>query len=160
MLLNLDQVDVPMKLVYLLSRELKANPQRVELTQALTLDQSRPNMGLKGTYGLFGSQEWWDSIEQRKMPVLFLSGVIKDAYVAGQDPSEINNTIDLMLDDGSVCEVGIYVNDEHDISLFRVGCRADIVYALDEMKEQPDVDGGINRSKTALEMAVSLQPVE
>lgn len=160
MLLNLDQVDVPMKLVYLLSRELKANPRRVELTQALTLDQSRPNMGLKGTYGLFGSQEWWDSIEQRRMPVLFLSGVIKDAYVSGQDPSEINNTIDLMLDDGSVCEVGIYVNDEHDISLFRVGCRADIVYALDEMKEQPDVDGGINRSKTALEMAVSLQPVE
>lgn len=160
MLLNLDQVDVPMKLVYLLSRELKANPQRVELTQALTLDQSRPNMGLKGTYGLFGSQEWWDSIEQRRMPVLLLSGVIKDAYVAGQDPSEINNTIDLMLDDGSVCEVGIYVNDELDISLFRVGCRADIVYALDEMKEQPDVDGGINRSKTALEMAVSLQSVE
>lgn len=160
MLLSLEQADIPMKQVFQLSEELKKNPERVTLTQALTLNQSRPNMGLKGTYGLFGSQEWWDSIEQRKMPLLFLSGIIKDAYVAGQDPSEINNTIDLMLDNGSVCEVGIYVNDELDIKLFRVGYRADIVYALDEMKKQPDVDGGINHSKTALEMAVSLQPVE
>lgn len=66
-----------MKLVYLLSEELKADPEYVSLTQALTLDKSKPYVGLNGTYGLFGSQEWWDSINQGKMPLLSLSGVIK-----------------------------------------------------------------------------------
>ena len=158
-LLNLDNTDVPMKLVYLLSEELKANPEQIALTQALTLDDSRPMMGLKGSNGLFGSQEWWESIEQGKMPLLYISGIITRTYVAGQDSSEFNNTIDLLLDDGSIEAVGIYTNQEQDTNLFKVGHLASIVYALDEMKAQPSINGEINYSKTALEMAVSLESV-
>jgi len=160
MLLNLEETKIPMKMVFLLSEELKMNPGRVALTQALTLNSSKPMMGLKGIHGLFGSQEWWDSIKKGKMPLLFQSGIIKRAYVAGQDPSDFNNTIDLLLDDGTTHSVGIYTNKEIDANLFKVGHMASIVYALDEMKAQPDFDGSINYSKTALEMAVSLRPVE
>lgn len=159
MLLNLDQADVPMKQVFLLSDELKKNPERVILTQNLTLDKSRPHMGLKGTYGLFGSPEWWANIEQRKMPLLFLSGIIKNVYVAGQDPSPLNNTIDLLLDDGSVRAVGIYVNKKQDAKLFHVGYMAKIVYALDELKPGA-ADGDENYLDIALEMAVSLEPIK
>ena len=56
---TLENTQTPMKLVYLLSEELKADPEYVSLTQALTLDKSKPYVGLNGTYGLFGSQEWW-----------------------------------------------------------------------------------------------------
>ncbi len=160
MLLKLEESGVSMKVVYFLSEELKVDPQQVILTQALTLDQSRPRMGLKGKYGLFGSDEWWSNIEQRKMPLLFLSGIIKKAYVAGQDPSASNNTVDLLLDNNSIRAVGIYVNDKRDVKFFRCGHRVDVVYALDEMKQQPARDGSIDTCNIALEMAVSLHPVE
>jgi hypothetical protein len=159
MLLYFDKSDVPMKRVYLHSEKLKVSPDRVAAAQALTLNLSKPMQGLKGTYGLYGSQEWWVSIEQRKMPLLFISGIIRRAYVAGQDGGDENNGVDLLLDDGSERAEGIYVNDKADIPLFRAGCRVELVYALDELKKQPALDGGINYLEIPLEMAVSLQPV-
>ena len=144
MLLRLDEAGIPMKHVFQLSDELENNPERVALTQALTLNTSKPRMGLKGTYGLFGSEDWWESIRQRKMPQLVLSGVVQRAYVAGQDEKGMNNTIDLLLDDGSICSVGIYVNDKEDSKLFRPGFRADVIYALDELKQHPAADGRVN----------------
>lgn len=63
-----------MKIVYHLSVELKTNLERISLTQALTLDTSRPSMGLKGNLGLFGSGEWWNNIKNGTMPLLRISG--------------------------------------------------------------------------------------
>ena len=91
--------------------------------------------------------------------MLFVSGVVRRAYVAGQDGGDENNGIDLLLDDGTVRDVGIYVNDKAYVPLFRVGCRVELVYALDELKKQPAPDGSVNYAKVALEMAVSLEPV-
>lgn len=159
MLLCLENASGPMRLVYKHSEKLKADPERVAAAQALTVNQSKPALGLKGTYGLYGSPEWWVNIQQRKMPLLFVSGIVHRAYVAGQDSGNENNGIDLLLDDGSVRAEGIYVNDKTDISLFRVGCRVQIVFALDELKKQPAPDGGINYLEVPLEMAVSLEPV-
>ena len=159
MLLDFGMKDIAMKLVYQLSEELKNNSERVSLTQALTLDDTRPSMGLRGSLGLFGSQLWWNNIQQGVMPLLRISGVVRRAYCAGQDPTGENNMVDLELVDGSVRTVGIYVNDKIDIGLFKPGHKVEIVYALDELKHQPAVDGGVNYSKVALEMAVSLTPV-
>lgn len=160
MILDSEIFGFEMRCVYLLSEELQLDPGQIALTQALTLNQAKPQMGLKGTHGLFGSSEWWASIQERRMPLLFISGVITRVYVAGQDDSGINNTIDLLQDDGSVRTVGIYVNKPDDARLFQVGHRAEIVYVLDELKLQPARDGGVNYSKIALEMTVSVQPVE
>lgn len=157
-LLNLNEAGNPMKLVYQLDEDLKNDQERVSLTQNLTLDKSRPFLGLRGTHGLFASYEWWDNILQRKMPLLFVSGVIQRAYIAGQDQQGVNNMVDLKLDDGSVRAVGIYTNDKADVQLFKPGYRVSIVYALDELKKQPAPDGRVNYSKVALEMAVSLSP--
>ena len=151
---------LPMKIVYRLIDELKDDPERLAITQSLTLNTSKPLSGLKGTFGLFGSEEWWENIKQGKMPLLLLGGIVRRAYIADQDGTNENDTIDLLLSDGTVRAVGIYVNDEKDASLFRVGHTAEIAYALDELKQQPGVDGGINYSKVALEMAVSLQPIQ
>jgi hypothetical protein len=148
-----------MRLVYSLSQAMQDNPEDVTLTQKLTLDTTRPLLGLKGTLGLYGSQEWWASIQQGKMPLLILGGVIKRAYVAGMDHSDDNNTIDLLLDDGSVRMEGIYVNDRADIKLFKVGCRVEMAYVRDELKRQPAQDGSVNYSEMPLEMAVALEPV-
>lgn len=161
MLLNLENSEIPMKLVYLLSEELKSNPKRVALTQALTLDKSRPNFGLKGTYGLFGSQQWWDSIENGKMPLQFISGTIERTYVAGQDPSPMPNSFTLLLENGSKLEESIYsYTKKEDNKLFNVGSRVEIVYALDELKIGAQRNFGEKYNEIVLEMAVSLEPVK
>lgn len=107
MLLRLEDAGVPMKLVYELAEELKSDPEQVALAQALTLDTSRPFMGLKGTFGLFGSQQWWSNIAEGKLPLRCVSGTVRSTYVAGQDETEIN-AMELMLEDGSVLPEGIY----------------------------------------------------
>ena len=124
MLLKLENSKVPMKLVYLLSEELKDNPEQIAMTQSLTLDKSRPYMGLKGTNGLFGSKEWWDSIKQGKMPLLHVSGVITRTYVAVQDPYFVDNAFSLLLDDGSEVEESIYNYINYKIkSFFKKGLK-------------------------------------
>ncbi|CAB3796428.1 hypothetical protein [Paraburkholderia caffeinilytica] len=156
MLLRLNEAGFTMKLVFRFEDELRANPHRVALSQALTLNASKPNVGLKGLHGLLGSPEWWESIQAGKMPLLFISGVVQRIYFSGQDEGGANNTLDLKLDDGSVRAVGIYVNNSENLKLFHIGCRVSIVYALDALKLQPAIDGGVNYSKIALEMAVSI----
>jgi hypothetical protein len=148
-----------MRLVYSLLQAIADDPEDVKLTQALTLDATRPLLGLKGRHGLYGSQQWWNSIDQRKMPLLFVGGIIQRAYVAGMDQCDENNTIDLLLDDGSIRMEGIYANNKADISMFRVGCRVELVCALDELKRQPAPDGSVNYLEIPLEMAVSLEVV-
>ncbi|MCA3175839.1 MAG: hypothetical protein ING36_09920 [Burkholderiales bacterium] len=159
MFLQLEKTSVLMRLVYSLPQALKNNPKDVALAQALTLDNTRPLLGLKGTYGLYGSQQWWANIEQRKMPLLLISGIIQRVYVTGMDDYDQNNTIDLLLDDGSIRMEGIYVNNEADIKLFRVGCRVELVCVLDELKRQPAPDGNVNYLEIPLEVAVSLEAV-
>jgi hypothetical protein len=158
MILSLDKAGASMKRVYLLLDELKDDPEQIALAQALTLNLARPMMGLKGTHGLFGSSEWWASIEQRKMPLLYVSGIIRRAYIAGQDDDDENNTVSLLMEDGAEDDVGIYVNDKVNACLFKVGHRVELVYVLDELKMQPAPGGGINYSKIALEMTVSSEP--
>lgn len=159
MFLNLDRPEFPMKRVFSLSKELSEDPGRVALAHALTKDESRPFIGLKGSYGLFGSKEWWASIHEQRIPLQYVKGEIKEAYVAGQDQSVTNNTVDLVTPDGRIVSVGIYTNDIQDVDLFREGSWIEMVYALDELKMQPASDGSTNYSRVALEVAVSLAPI-
>ena len=155
MILN-NEIGSSMKLVYQLIEDLKNNVQRVVKTQSLTLNDDKPLMGLKGTHGLFASDEWWESIRQGKIPVQKIEGIVQRAYIAGQDKSAFNDMVDLLLDDGSICSIGIYTNNKADTELFKPGAKAVIAYALDELKSQPAPDGGVNYSRVALEMAVSV----
>ena len=132
-----------MKLVFRLEDRLRADPMQVHLAQTLTLNPSKPQMGLRGRHGLFGSPEWWASIREGKMPLLFLAGVIQRAYVAGQDEREKNNTIDLKLDDGSERVVGIYVDNTEDADLFLPGQR-------ERREEQVHAAGGEEAQENAV----------
>ncbi|HEX8611423.1 MAG TPA: hypothetical protein VF800_09070 [Telluria sp.] len=146
-----------MKLVFELKEALKNDPARIEATRALTLNEARPSMGVRGRFGLFASQQWWDNIQNGSMPRRLVSGVISRAYVSGQNAT-VNNTIDMVTPEGAVRGEGIYVNDRADIALFQVGHRVEMLYALDEMKHQAAADGGANYAKVALEVVVSLAP--
>lgn len=121
-------------MVYRLSEELANDPGQVVDAQSLTLDPTRPELGLKGSCGLFGSREWWSSIDAGRIKKKIVSGVITRIYVEGQDRGELPNSIDMRCDDGSTRMEGIYVNSKEDAALYRVGKRVSVVYVLDEMK--------------------------
>tara|TARA_R110001583_G_C5580675_1_gene402861 strand:- start:69 stop:542 length:474 start_codon:yes stop_codon:yes gene_type:complete len=157
MIINHD-LDKSMKLVCDLKERLKVDAKQVELAQALTLNPDKPLLGLKGSLGLFGSHEWWESIEKGVMPVCIMQGAIVRAYVAGKDRngSSPNDMIEVLLEDGSVCHDGIYTNDKSDVRLFVPGARVALAYIYDELKAQSASDGGINYARVVLEMAVSI----
>jgi|GEM_PF-3930023 len=47
-----------------------------------------------------------------------------------------------------------------DEKLFQVGATVNIIYALLELKMQPASDGGINYSKTVIEMSISTREAD
>ncbi len=55
------------KQVYSLRLELENDNAHMLKVQSLTLDESRPLLGLKGRKGLFGSTKWWENIRNKKM---------------------------------------------------------------------------------------------
>ena len=150
-LLNYSHADREMKCVYTLTDDLHNDPEQTEKVRRLTLDRNRPRMGLKGTYGLFASGDWWRAINSKRMPLLYVSGVITRAYEAGQDRTGEANTVEIRSPDGRLIEAGIYTNTPRDAKLFEVGRYMELVYALDPLKA-----GGA--SQVALESAISVKP--
>lgn len=153
----LDHKDPALKVVYKLSNELKGDPEQVRIVQALSLDNDRPFIGLKPIHGLFGSNEWWESIESGRITTIHVTGTIRDLVFAGQDArwGDSVNSFTLERDDGSAFVESVYADKRRDQKLFRIGARVSCWYALLELKSQPAPDGGVNYSRTVLEMAVS-----
>jgi hypothetical protein len=139
--------------VYTLTAELESDPRQVKLAQALTLNPDKPHMGLKGTYGLFGSPEWWNSINLRRMPLRFISGTIVEVYEAGQDSKTgLNSDMVLDLSTGGRESFGIYTNNKKQVKLFTPGATVLMVDALDEYKRPAR---GFPDSGITLEVAIS-----
>ncbi|WP_180279055.1 hypothetical protein [Janthinobacterium sp. BJB304] len=149
-----------MKPVYTLAEALAQDPARSAKTQALTLDSSRPHMGLKGRHGLFASVEWWESIKAGRIQTQTLTGCIERTYFAGQDSRRGDqvNSFTLRLTDGSTVDESIYTHRKQDIKLFVPGATVTMVYALDELKAQPAADGSVNVARTVLEVYCVFPP--
>jgi hypothetical protein len=114
-------------------------------------------MGLRGSFGLFASPQWWESINLGRMPLRRATGVIVRLYESGQDHTGVHNAFELQLSDGSTEEESIYVNERSEAKLFEVGSVVQVLYALEELKSR-DENGLPEISDIVLEMAVSLQP--
>jgi len=114
-------------------------------------------MGLKPTHGLFGSDEWRESINSGRIRTVHVTGTIRELIFAGQDArwGDNINSFKLEKDDGTTVLEGIYVQEKVDRKLFRVGAKVSCWYALLELKGQPAPDGTVDYAETVLEMAVS-----
>lgn len=148
------KLDKTFKVVFELSKRIENEPSYMELIQSVTLDQSKPHIGLRGNNGLFGSDAWWENIKRNVIKNHIIEGKIIRLYKSGQDSLKANNSFDLLLSDGSVWSESIYVNNYMDSSLFKVGSTVFIFYVHDERK--PQFDGSITYSNTVIEMAVSI----
>ena len=137
-----------MILVFDLKQNNLKNKEHVRNVQLLTLDKNKP-FGLKGKYGLYNSNEWWGNIKKGVLPNRIINGEIIRLYKAGQDNIRGFNSFELMLDNGNKWSSGIYVNDESDFKLFKIGKKVSIFYILEELKTGDVID-------LVVEMAVSI----
>ena len=146
--------------VYTLTEAMAQNPTRVTRTQSLTLDSAKPLMGLKGRHGLFASDAWWDSIKAGRIQTQTVTVSIERTYFAGQDSRRGDqiNSFTLRLADGATVNESIYTHRKQDIALFVPGAMVTMVYALDELKEQPASDGSVNVARIVLEVYCALPP--
>lgn len=153
----LDQKGAGLKVVYTLAEELRCDPSYMREVQAASLDHDRPLMGLKATHGLFGTEEWWESIRSGRIRTVHVSGTIRELIFAGQDArwGESINSFEIETEDGTIVLESIYVQEKIDRKLFRVGAKVSCWYALLELKNQSDLDGEVEYADTVLEMAVS-----
>lgn len=144
------------KRVYELVTELAANPARVAKAQALTLNADKPLMGLLGDHGLFGSKEWWQSIDEGRIEVRVYKGTITRLYVAGQDADEDQGKdFEYLCDDESVRRASCVAHNDVDLALYREGATVALAYALDKLKKQPAKDGGVNLTEILLEVVIA-----
>ena len=107
-----EKIDLPilsnLKLVYELKKDLENKPEYVQEVQSVSLDSSKPHIGLKGNKGLYGSQQWWENINSGDIPIKFSYGVITRVYEAGQDHMGIVNSFDYETETGFILTEGIY----------------------------------------------------
>ena len=122
-----------MILVFDLKQNNLKNKEHVRNVQLLILDNNKP-FGLKGKYGLYNSNEWWGNIKKGVLPNRIINGEIIRLYKAGQDNIRGFNSFELMLDNGNKWSSGIYVNDESDFKLFKIGKKYQYFIFLKSLK--------------------------
>ncbi|WP_157771719.1 hypothetical protein [Stenotrophomonas rhizophila] len=120
-----------MRLIYSLQEELNADPQQVADTQVLTLDKRRP-FGLKGTYGLFGSPEWWANIERGVSPVQTLAGRI--TRICREGMHNDGQGFEMTVDDGTLYKYSCVANRRKDLSAHQIGKRIEFAMMFDPLK--------------------------
>jgi len=108
-----------MRIIYDLEIALAEDPQRVADTQALTLDTSRPHMGLAREYGLYASEEWWANLKSGAMLTNIYEGPIADRRFIGMHNETRAFTLDL--GDGENFTYDLMANRKEDKNLYRIG---------------------------------------
>lgn len=157
MYIDLSSYPVELELVYEFSEDITNNLDMIRDTHKLTLDDSRPFMGLRGDKGLFATQEWWDNIHAKVIPSEIRSGVITKTYTAGMEKSAQDNSFQYIDEEGNSHDESIYTLDENKSKLFKIDHLIVIYYAYDEMKASTTEDPDF--CLTVIEMAISKTPI-
>src|SRR6267154_6095724 len=93
--------------VYSLRQELENDAEHLNRVQALSLDRSKPHMGLSTRLGLYGSDEWWRNVESGVIPRAIYSGLITEIFYAGMDSDRRYNSFRMKTDDGREYSYGM-----------------------------------------------------
>ena len=93
--------------VYSLWQELEKDSDHLKRAQALSLDRSKPNMGLSTRFGLYGSDEWWRNVDNGVIPRATYSGVITETFYTGMDTDRRHSSFRIKTDDGREYSYGM-----------------------------------------------------
>lgn len=127
-----------MKKVYDLEVTLALDPKQVADTRALTLDQSRPLMGLKGVYGLFGSFEWWNNLKCGRMPTVLYEGQIESLQFEGMNNE--GRSFTLKLKEGGTYTYSCVANKQADLGAYATGRQVRVTTCTEHKKNGEDLE--------------------
>jgi hypothetical protein len=142
------------KLVYSLRERLSNDLKYVAAVQARTLDDRQLPGGLKGIYGLFGSDQWWDSIRDGIAPVTCVRGVITKVYFEGMHNE--GRGFEVKMPDGSFYTYSCVSDHKNDLRYYVVGKEVEVRYVTEPLKNPvPLTDGGFQtHTDTVLEISI------
>lgn len=144
--------------VYSLREKLESDPVFLKTVQALSLNTSKPNMGLSARQGLFGSAEWWKNIESGGIKRAEYFGVITETFYAGQDSDRRHNSFRMRTDDGRDYSYGMIPEKSSFKGLYAFGHRAEVITIFQELKRRSS-DGKPELLEAPLEIRLSTKPV-
>ncbi len=127
-----------MKQIFSLEKELEEDQSIVELTQKLTLDKSRPSMGLQGKYGLYGSTKWWESLYKGKIPQVIYEGTIENVHFSGMNNE--SKSFSLNLTNGGTYTYTCVANNKKDKQLYKSGVNVIVTTFIEKMKNGTEQD--------------------
>lgn len=143
-----------MKTIFSLREQINQDPAYVAAVQARTLDNSSLPGGLKGTYGLFGSEVWWENIAKKVANVIRLDGVITRVYFEGMHNE--GRGFEMRREDGSVYKYSCVANEKKNLKRYTVGKKIELIYVVEELKNpiQVGAAGLENYTDTILEISI------
>lgn len=144
--------------VYSLRHELEQRTDYLKQVQALSLDASKPTMGLSKRLGLYGSDEWWRNVERGVIPRATYAGIITETYYAGMDSNRRHNSFRMKTDDGRDYSYSMIPENSSYKGLYRAGHRAEITTIFDELKRR-NAGGVPEVVERPLEIRLSTKPV-
>ena len=127
--------------------DLKENHGWIQLVQKATLETD--DYGLVSEHGLFGSPEWWRSVEEGVIPVYTVEGIIYHVYMSG-----MGDFPEFEIDSGGAKSSWMRQGDDE---MYVAGKRAVVkfVYQKPKARWTRKVD---YQSKTVLEIWLSKEP--
>jgi len=132
-----------MKAIYLLSEDVT----RIRHVQEATLH--RDDAGLKITHGLYGSEDWWDSIKSGVLHTTTIKGVISKVYMSGHNDYP---EFEILSNDGHKTSWTRDVNNGFDDNVYKVGKKIEIDFVLQKFKNVCPILG--EDSKCVIEIRI------
>jgi hypothetical protein len=113
---------------------------------------STDQFGILPTHGLVGSDEWWQRIESRELPIHAVSGVIDRVYMTGHNDFP---QFDPLTREGDKSSWERLCNDRCDDSLYVAGAAIEVDYVLQQWKRPVPVLGTTTRLVVAIRIEAS-----
>ena len=127
-----------MKKIYDLKTALADDPSRVVDAQKLTLDKTCPHMGLAGSYGLFGSPDWWDNLNTGTIPIVIYEGLIESLQFEGMNNE--GRSFTLAQTDAEPYTYSCVANQKNDLRLYEIGRKMRVTVFFEKKKSGDDLD--------------------
>jgi hypothetical protein len=111
--------------------DLKVDEDRISAIQRATLNT--PDFGIEPTDGLFGSAEWWETVESGNLVTHTLSGTVTRVYMGSMNDWPMFQLTD---DSGAKSEWTREVNTREQDALYVVGRAVEVDYVIQRHKPQ------------------------
>ena len=144
-----------MKPVFSLREKLNGDPKYVAAVQAATLGKRSLPGGLKGVYGLFGSDKWWKSIADGIAPVTRFQGIITKVSFEGMHNE--GRGFEMKMPDGSSYSYSCVANRKEDRKRYVVGKKIEVIYVTEPLKNPVPVSDGSYQTQAATVLEISLE---